>query len=136
MLSLVLPPSRKVSAIAMRIGDRIRLHRRRLGMTQKELAARVGVSPGTIGMYETNRREPDLETIRRLAEVLGVTVAELVGETATDMPREGRDELAFHHVDRLLDPDAPIRPSLKERILRLRDELGRLADELEELEKQ
>lgn len=118
----------------MKIGDRIRSHRRRLGLTQKELAERVGVSTGTIGMYETNKREPDLQMIRRLAAEFGVSVSELVEGTMEEETSEGRRELALHHVDRRHDPSAPIKSSLKEQIRRLRDELGRLADELDKLD--
>lgn len=131
MISLVLPHSQKVSRMATGIGDRIRYHRRRLGWTQKELAAKVGVSPGTIGMYETNQREPDLQMLRKLAAALGTTVADLIEEPG---PSAGREELALHHVDRRHDPNAPIKPSLRERIRQIQDELGRLVDELDRLE--
>ena len=41
------------------IVNNIRLRRRALGLTMKELAAAVGVSEGAISHYEIGRREPD-----------------------------------------------------------------------------
>ena len=35
-------------------------------------------------MWETNKREPDIETIKRIAAALGVPVAELIGEPPTE----------------------------------------------------
>lgn len=54
-------------------GLKVRVARLRAGLTQAELAERVGVDRGTIGRLETGRtREPHGDLIRRIAEVLGV----------------------------------------------------------------
>lgn len=128
MVSWMLQTSRMVN-VMVTIGDRIRHYRRRLNLTQKELAQKVGVSTGTIGMYETNKREPDLQMLRRLAEVLEVTVGELVaGAEGGESHAAGK--IAFHHTDRRHDPSAPIRDSLRERIRKIQEELYRIADEL------
>ena len=49
------------------LGARIALLRRQRGMSQKELAARLGVSPSAVGMYEQGRREPDCAGLLKLA---------------------------------------------------------------------
>ena len=56
------------------LGARIALLRRQRGMSQKELAARLGVSPSAVGMYEQGRREPDCAGLLKLAEIFGVSV--------------------------------------------------------------
>lgn len=64
------------------LGARIALLRRQRGMSQKELAARLGVSPSAVGMYEQGRREPDCAGLLKLAEIFGVSVDLLLGGAA------------------------------------------------------
>ena len=61
------------------LGARIALLRRQSGMSQKELAARMGISPSTVGMYEQGRREPDCTGLMKLAAIFGVSVDFLLG---------------------------------------------------------
>lgn len=70
------------------LGARIALLRRQRGMSQKELAARLGVSPSAVGMYEQGRREPDCAGLLRLAEIFGVSVDLLLGGAAA--PEDAR----------------------------------------------
>jgi transcriptional regulator with XRE-family HTH domain len=60
------------------IGDRLRDHRKRALLTQRELADKSGVGVTTIIRIERNQVEPHGRTIRRLAEALGVAPEELV----------------------------------------------------------
>ena len=48
-------------------------------MTQKELAARIGVSPSRINDYVSGRAEPSLKVARMLCSVLGIAPALLLG---------------------------------------------------------
>ena len=57
---------------------RIQEIRKSKGIKQKELAAKLGIAANTLSQYETGNREPDLETIKRIALVLEVTVDELL----------------------------------------------------------
>lgn len=66
------------------LGARIALLRRQSGMSQKELAVRMGVSPSAVGMYEQGRREPDCTGLMKLAAIFGVSVDFLLsGEAHT-----------------------------------------------------
>lgn len=47
--------------------------RRKHGMTQMELAKRVGVSQPSIASMEAGRTHPRIKTAKKLAEVLGVS---------------------------------------------------------------
>ncbi len=58
-------------------GDRIRRARMEGGLSQKELAERLGVSSPTVGQWESGRRNPKDETLQRIAAALGVDVYEL-----------------------------------------------------------
>ena len=77
------------------IGFRIAALRRSIGMSQSELAQRLKISPSAVGMYEQGRREPSLETVAEMAEVLGVSIDFLVTGKAVN---EYEEEL----VNRLL----------------------------------
>lgn len=54
--------------------SRISALRRQKGLSQAELAKRLGVSPSAVGMYEQGRREPSAETLVALSEVFQVSV--------------------------------------------------------------
>jgi transcriptional regulator with XRE-family HTH domain len=49
----------------------IREARRRAGLTQAELATRVGTSQPAIARYERARAMPDLDTLHRIVEACG-----------------------------------------------------------------
>ena len=54
------------------LGKRLRAQRAALGLKQDELAARLFVTRQTISNYERGLSEPDLDTLRRLAEALEI----------------------------------------------------------------
>lgn len=55
------------------LGERIGVLRRAKGLSQAELADRLGISASAMGMYEQNRREPSVQTLVRLAQELQVS---------------------------------------------------------------
>lgn len=57
--------------------DGIRALREGIGITQRELAERIGVSDKTVSKWETGRGLPDISTLALLAEALGVSLSEL-----------------------------------------------------------
>ena len=65
---------------------RLREWRERRLLTQRELAAKVGMSAGQINRIERGVHRPRLSTIRKLAEALDVSADELVawGEDGSD----------------------------------------------------
>ncbi len=50
-------------------------------LTQAEMAEKLGISRSTIGMYETGAREPDFETLERIADFFNVDTDYLLGRT-------------------------------------------------------
>lgn len=62
----------------MTIGESIRHHRKRLGLTQLELAERVGVSVQAIFKWETNTGLPVIAMAVPLSWALGTTTDELL----------------------------------------------------------
>ncbi|MBR3373383.1 MAG: helix-turn-helix transcriptional regulator [Bacteroidales bacterium] len=49
------------------------------GMTQKELASAIGVSPSRVNDYVTGRAEPTLRVARLLCTVLGIAPSIMMG---------------------------------------------------------
>ena len=49
------------------LGARIAALRRDRGLSQAELAHRLGISPSAVGMYEQGRREPSIELLVEMA---------------------------------------------------------------------
>lgn len=52
-------------------GNLVQLARLRSGLTQRELAARAKTSAAAIAAYESGRRDPTLETLRRVCRAAG-----------------------------------------------------------------
>ena len=66
-------------------GAAIRKLREKRGMTQAELADKIGVSSKTVSKWETARGLPDITLLQPLAQALGVCVIELMnGEPITN----------------------------------------------------
>lgn len=62
----------------MTIGELIKTTRKRAGMTQKQLAEKLGVSYVNISQLENDQRTPKYETVLSIAAALGVEWEELV----------------------------------------------------------
>lgn len=73
----------------MTTGDRIKKARKNAGLTQKQLAEKIGVAEITIRQYETNKRLPKNKDITsKLADVLHVSGVYLLwGEEVDEIER-------------------------------------------------
>lgn len=69
----------------MNIAANLKKARRLRKMTQSDLAKILGVTTPTIANYESGRREPNLEQCQALADALNVRVADLVGDTKSEI---------------------------------------------------
>jgi len=61
------------------LGDRIKYHRKRMGLTQEQLAERMGVSAQAVSKWEHNQSCPDITVLPSLAALFGISVDELLG---------------------------------------------------------
>lgn len=59
-------------------GNNLRLRAKELGLTDAEVARRVGISERRYGFYVTGDREPDLATLLRIADILQVDADRLL----------------------------------------------------------
>lgn len=75
---------RSIEQAVETLSHRLKLARRRKKLTQRQLAALINLSPSTIALYETGKREPDLDTLRKLADVLDCSTDYLLGRTDSE----------------------------------------------------
>ncbi len=61
-------------------GEKLRNHRKRLGMTQEEVAEKVGVSPQAISKWESGDCLPDCFNLKSISDVYGIS-ADILLET-------------------------------------------------------
>lgn len=78
----------------IKVGSRIKEHRRSKGIKQKELAAELGIPISTYANYENDHREPPSETLEAIAKILDTTVDVLVGLNTFDAKYNKDGQLA------------------------------------------
>lgn len=59
--------------------ENLKTARERKNMTQKEVADSIGVAKSTYSLYESGQREPNVQTIKKISDVLNVSADELLG---------------------------------------------------------
>ncbi|WP_339167025.1 helix-turn-helix transcriptional regulator [Brevibacillus sp. FSL L8-0520] len=70
----------------MAYGERISELRTKMKLTQDDLAKRLGITRAALSHYEKDRREPDYETLERIADFFDVQVDYLLGRTNDPSP--------------------------------------------------
>lgn len=76
------------------LGENVRAVRSRAGLSQKELAAAVGVSQAMVSQVERGEKSPSLDLFETMARVLGVKASYLLGETREGVSEEEEVYLA------------------------------------------
>ncbi|HEU5062557.1 MAG TPA: helix-turn-helix transcriptional regulator [Solirubrobacterales bacterium] len=77
-------------AAAKRLGRNVFMARRRAGFSQEELGALACLHRTEIGLVESGRRLPRVDTLIKLAAALGVKVEELLAGIEWVMPAPSR----------------------------------------------
>lgn len=71
----------------MDLGKKIRAYRDGLGLTQAELANKLGLTYSSVSQWESGRATPRTPVLRELAALFDTTVADLMGEDAAEAVR-------------------------------------------------
>lgn len=80
------------------IGDTIRKAREQKKMSQKELAAAIGVDPTQYNRIELGKSTPGLKTVAKIAKTLDVTVDDLINGGKGFQEVEIKDKSLFDKV--------------------------------------
>lgn len=80
------------------LGERLKSARENARFTQIQVAKKLGITNGAISGYERNYRDPDTETLMKLAKLYGVSPNRLLGveetkESATALPESPFDRV-------------------------------------------
>lgn len=75
--------------------DMLKFFRMREGLSQSELAAKLGVSTSRISMYEAGKREPDFETEERIADFFNTDLNTLRGKDVEKISRHSETVKRF-----------------------------------------
>ena len=91
----------------MTVSEKIYTLRTRLGLSQEELAEKLGVSRQSVSKWETGQSVPDLEKIIKLSDLFGVSVDELVREGERPKPPQPQIKGSLYQgeVEADRDPD-------------------------------
>lgn len=79
----------------------LKYYRLKKNMTKKELAALIGVSSMAISYYESGQRNPDMDTIKKIASALGIRVSDFLSRR--------NETLAFVHGEFRKNSKLPIK---------------------------
>ena len=83
----------------MQLGKSIKLCRTNLGLSQQDLAKKIGLSVSYISMIEQGKRDPTISNVQHISKALGVPMSLLTflaaePEELNRVPQELRDKLA------------------------------------------
>jgi len=93
--------------MGMTLGKRIASLRKEKGLKQDTLAEALGVSPQAVSKWENDQTCPDISLLPKLADLLGVSVDELLSEKKMELAQTAK----------VLPPEE--RKDIKEMILRI-----------------
>ena len=111
------------------IGSRISKYRKEKGMTQEELASRLGVSSQAVSKWENDLSCPDISLLPALCQALGVTSDELLTGKTNEVrlvppaERKSLDELTLRVYVNSADGDR-VRVNLPMRLVKVCMEMG------------
>lgn len=70
----------ETEVMRMTTGERIKAARKKKGLSQVQLGEMLGIPFQSISQWERDARNPKKETLRKIAQALDVSVADLDGE--------------------------------------------------------
>jgi transcriptional regulator with XRE-family HTH domain len=77
----------------MVFGEKITSQRKKLGLSQQDLADKIGTHGAVIGKYERGEITPSVEVARKIADELGISLDFLTDETGESSPLQDKQIL-------------------------------------------
>lgn len=96
---------RPITTVDKRAGLKLRYYRLMRGLTQKELAQQVGVTPQQLQKYELGRNRLTVGTLHVLAEVLAIPIAGFLPPLSLTSPESHDKALAMMRYFYQLSPE-------------------------------
>ncbi len=92
-----------IQVMTVKFDETLKKLRREKNLSQKELGNKLGLAESTIGMYEQGKRQPDYETLLKIADFFEVSLDFLLGN-----PRGGSSVRETEASYNISDPDLQI----------------------------
>lgn len=106
-----------VNIMAMNIASRIRQCRKALQLTKAELADKTGLTPAAITQFEEGKRLPSAESLKKLGDVLQVSVGYLLGtEKDEEFLKDPQLQAIFRGMKKLAPEDIKFMQSVYEHL--------------------
>ena len=64
------------------LGQKLSIYRNQYHLSQKDMAKRLGIATSTLGMYETDKREPNIKMLKKFAHVFHTSIDYLVDDAS------------------------------------------------------
>ncbi len=93
----------------MTLGEKVKFARKQAGLSQEQLAGKLGVSRSAVAKWEANNGIPDIDNLKILSHLLGVTIDELVNDSVS-FDKIAADDLSGHCNNYLADEGESFSP--------------------------
>ena len=104
----------------LKLKDTICFYRKKQGLTQEELAQRLGVTNQSVSKWESAQCCPDISLIQKLADIFEISIDELFGkEHRPYMTRMVTDDAIFSEAVKIVNESGKISASLLQRKLNI-----------------
>ena len=70
--------------------NKLKIYRKKSGLTQEEVAEKLGVSRQAVAKWERGESQPDIESCIALADIFGTTLDLLVRDMETSSSKDGK----------------------------------------------
>ncbi len=93
----------------MTLGEKIKIARKQAGLSQEQLAEKMDVSRSAVAKWEVNNGMPDIDNLKMLSQLLGVTIDYLVGngenldKVTTEETTDISEDTVSNHDNDLID---------------------------------
>lgn len=104
----------------LKLNDTICFYRKKHGLTQEDLAQRLGVTNQSVSKWESSQCCPDISLIPKLADIFEISIDELFGkEHRPYMTRMVTDDAIFSEAVKIVNESGKISASLLQRKLNI-----------------
>ena len=104
----------------LKLNDTICFYRKKQGLTQEELAQRLGVTNQAVSKWESAQCCPDISLIPKLADIFEISIDELFGnEPIPYVARKVTDDAIFSEAAKIVKESGKVSASLLQRKLNI-----------------
>ena len=87
----------------MNYGNRFKRFRTKVNLSQKDAAELLGIKAYQLGNYETNRCEPNINTLKKMSKIYRVPLDTLLGNQDTINSLDEDDFFDLEELDKILE---------------------------------